>query len=316
MTPGAGIRTVDRMRWCVAALALTSVIAACGSSGDQGDAATPPRATTATPASQRQARAAAAGCPAAGRVDMDGGYLRVPAHARAGATPLVVVVIPGGDGDPADRLGVTRAANRRGIATLYPTRAQGGFRQLNDAQGHSDVDAVKALLDRVVAAGCVAPRRISITGVSNGAGFSARMACADPARFAAVVPVAAGYRALDPCPDAAATDFLAIHGTADSVVPYGGKPPDIKGNVPRYTAAWARRDGCASPPRSSSPRRRVTRYRYPGCDPGQRVELVRLTGTRHGWLGSSTRRFPTRNPSGFSATDELLRFVAAARRPA
>ena len=72
------------------------------------------------------------------------------------------------------------------------------------------------------------------------------MACALPDRFAAVVPVAAGYRALDPCPAAAHASFLAIHGSADTVVPYNGKRPDRAGSVPRYTARWARRDGCAA----------------------------------------------------------------------
>jgi polyhydroxybutyrate depolymerase len=199
---------------------------------------------------------------------------------------------------------------------LYPTRPGDHFWALDRAQGSADVDAVKGLLDRVVAAGCVDPRRISITGVSNGAGFAARMACEDPARFAAVVPVAAGYRALDPCPPGARTSFLAIHGSADTVVPYRGKPPDFKGNVPRYAAGWARRDGCLSPPRTTSPRPRVTRIRWRGCQGALRVGIVRLTGTTHGWPGARDPRFPMRNPSRFSATRELLRFVSAARRPA
>ena len=79
------------------------------------------------------------------------------------------------------------------------------------------------------------------------------MACALPDRFAAVVPVAAGYRALDPCPAAARASFLDIHGTADTVTPYNGKRPDRAGSVPRYTARWARRDGCAAGPVADHP---------------------------------------------------------------
>jgi polyhydroxybutyrate depolymerase len=152
--------------------------------------------------------------------------------------------------------------------------------------------------------------------VSNGAGFAARMGCELPGRFAAVIPVAAGYRALDPCPANARASFLAIHGTADTVVPFNGKRPDRKGNVPRYTARWAQRDGCSTTPRLTSPRALVTRYTYRGCDDGLRVELVRLTGTDHGWpRETSTGRLPRRNPSRFSATTEVLRFIDAARRP-
>jgi polyhydroxybutyrate depolymerase len=150
--------------------------------------------------------------------------------------------------------------------------------------------------------------------VSNGAGFAARMACALPDRFAAVVPVAAGYRALDPCPAEARASFLDIHGTADTVVPYNGKRPDRAGSVPRYTARWARRNGCAGSPAQTTPRRLVTRVRYRGCDDGLRVERLRLSGTDHGWPGAGPP-LPDHNPSGLSATRELLRFVATARRP-
>ena len=285
------------MRW---ALALCVVVAAaCGSSGD---------GATASPA---QAPPAGAGCPAAGRTDVRGGVLRMPGGARDGAVPLIVVVIPGGGGDATDRLGVARAANARGIAVVYPTSAGSGFWTLNDRQGSSDVDEVRGLLDRLAGTGCFDPARISITGVSNGAGFAARMACELPGRFAAVVPVAAGYRALDPCPAAARTNFLAIHGTGDTVVPYNGKRPGRAGSVPRYTAGWARRDGCEGR-RATTPRRLVTRYRWRGCDDGLRVELLRLTGTEHGWPGSTGERRPE-NPSGLRATAELLRFVADAR---
>jgi polyhydroxybutyrate depolymerase len=252
-------------------------------------------------------------CPQAGRSDVDGGDLHVPAGARPGATPLIVVVIPGGGGDRSDRLGVSAAATRQGFAVLYPT-SDDDFWSLNGAQGTADVDAVTALLDRTLAGGCFDPGRISITGVSNGAGFAARMACALPDRFAAVVPVAAGYRALDPCPAAARASFLDIHGTADTVTPYNGKRPDRAGSVPRYTARWARRDGCAAGPVQTTPRRLVTRVRYRGCDTGLRVERLLLSGTDHGWPGAGPP-LPDHNPSGLSATRELLRFVAAARRP-
>ncbi len=141
------------------------------------------------------------------------------------------------------------------------------------------------------------------------------MACELAGRFAAVVPVAAGFRALDPCPAQARASFLAIHGTADTVVPFNGKRPDRAGSVPRNTARWARRDGCGARPRTSAPRRLVTRVRYRGCDDGMRVEYLRLSGTDHGWPGAGPP-LPDRNPSGLSATREVMRFVRDARRPA
>jgi polyhydroxybutyrate depolymerase len=253
---------------------------------------------------------AQASCPPAGRSELDGGFLQMPAGARPGATPLIVVVVPGGRGDPSDRLGVTKAGTRAGFAVLYPT-SDDTFWALNRRQGAADVDAVSALLDKASASGCFDTRRVSITGVSNGAGFAARMGCELPGRFAAVVPVAAGYRALDPCPANARASFLDIHGTADTVVPYNGKRPDRAGSVPRYTARWARRDGCEES-RASTPHTLVTRFTYRGCDDGLRVERLRLSGTDHGWPGAGPP-LPDHNPSGVSATRELLRFISVAR---
>jgi polyhydroxybutyrate depolymerase len=273
-------------------------LAGCGGGAQRRAAADPPGAPSCSPP---------------GGSEVEGGHLRMPTAARPGATPLIVVVVPGGRGDRGDRLGVGAAATKQGFAVLYPT-SEDTFWALNHEQGDADVDAVKALLDRTLATGCFDARRIAITGVSNGAGFAARLACELPDRFAAVVPVAAGYRALDACPAAARASFLDIHGTADTVVPYNGKKPDRAGSVPRYTARWARRDGCAASPVQSAPRRLVTRVRYRGCDDGLRVERLRLSGTDHGWPGAGPP-LPDHNPSGVSATRELLRFVAAARRP-
>jgi polyhydroxybutyrate depolymerase len=298
------------------------VAAACGGSGDGGGAtsaaATTSNASAATSTAAATTQARQASCPAGGLRTVEGGLLRMPSNAQPGRTPLLVVVIPGGRGDPSDRLGVGRAGNRQGVALLYPTSPGSGFWQLNDQFGTSDVTAVTGLIDRQTQTGCFDENRISITGVSNGAGFAARMGCELPTRFAAVMPVAAGYRALDPCPSNARANFLDIHGTADTVVPINGKLPDRKGNVARYTNRWARRDGCSTAPRSSTPRRLVTRFTYTGCDAGLRVERVRLTGTQHGWPGSNAGprgRPPSANPSGFSATTEVLRFIRTARRP-
>jgi polyhydroxybutyrate depolymerase len=247
-------------------------------------------------------------CPSPGTSDVGGGTLVTPPHPSPGHVGLIIVVVPGGVGDPSDRLGVAHAARHAGVAVLYPTRTSGVFWQLNRAQGSSDVDNVSALLDHVLGGGCFDPRALTVTGVSNGAGFAQRLGCSRPGRFAVVAPVAAGYKALDPCPADERASFLDIHGTADTVVPYRGVPPERAGSVPRNTARWAKRNGCRSKPRPSHPGRLVLRQVYSGCGRGLHVEALRLTGTTHGWPGSKGDRSP-RNPSQLSATHELLSFV-------
>jgi polyhydroxybutyrate depolymerase len=296
-----------------------AVLAACGGSGGSSSAKSDPPATTTTArAAATTAQAQAASCQAAGLHTVDGGLLRMPSGAQPGRTPLLLVVIPGGVGDRRDRLGIGAPANRQGVAVLYPTSPGSTFWQLNDDFGTSDVTAVTALIQRELATGCFDANRVSITGVSNGAGFTARMGCKLPTTFAAVMPVAAGYRALDPCPATAHASFLDIHGTADTVVPINGKKPDRKGNVARYTNGVARRNGCRTPPRRTTPRPLVTHFTYTGCAAGIRVERYALTGTQHGWPGSRFGpggRPPSPNPSRFKATTAVLRFIRTARRP-
>jgi polyhydroxybutyrate depolymerase len=253
-------------------------------------------------------------CPPEGLTTVPNGQLRMPHGAKPGATRLLVAVMSGGDGDADDYLKLGTAANQEGIAVLYPTGRAGSIWQIAEYLGSSDVSLVSDLLDRVLATGCFDPNRISITGVSNGAGFATRMACRLPGRFAAVVAVAAGYRALDPCPTTRAS-FLAIHGSADTVVPFNGRPPDYKGNVQRYTGGWARRDGCSTTAWSYRPRHYVTRFVFDHCASGMKVQILLLAGTDHGWPGAPPP-FPSRNPSGVDGNLEVLRFVRHAVRPA
>ena len=282
-------------------LAACLTATACGAGGDS------PR-----PVSSATGTVAQSACPAAGGHGVDGGRLYVPSGATAGRTPLLVVVIPGPGGDSRDRLGLRRAALGRGLAVLYPTQS-GGFWSLNHAQGDDDLNAVRGLIERTLAGGCFDTRRVSATGVSNGAGFATRLACEMPGTFAGVAPVSAGFRALDPCSPRTRASLLAIHGTADTVVPYNGKRPGREGSVPRFAARWAGRSGCAPAPRVTTPRSRVTRIAYRGCDGKLGVAVVRLTGSTHGWFGARDPAFPQRNPSGFRATPEVVRFALGVR---
>jgi polyhydroxybutyrate depolymerase len=262
----------------------------------------------------KAAQQPAATCPPAGDVKLDAGHLRMPSGAKPGATRLLVAIMSGDDGDADDNLKLAATANAQGIAVLYPTARSGSTWQLNDSRGVTDVQGVTRLLDGALAGGCFDLHRISIVGLSNGGGFAVRMACKLPGRFAAVVAVSAGYRALDPCARDTRASFLAIHGTADTIVPFNGKLPDRKGNVPNYAARWAHRDGCPGSPETTYPHALVTRLVYRGCPDGLRVEVLRLSGTDHGWPGAAPP-WPKHNPSGVNASLEVLRFIRQATVP-
>jgi polyhydroxybutyrate depolymerase len=239
--------------------------------------------------------------------------LHVPRRARV-PVPLILAFHGAGGTGPgmAAYSALSAAADKRGFAVLYPSAAKRHFWSLNRAMGNQDIDRLKALLPQALAAACADGSRVFATGVSNGGGFAARAGC--ELDIAAIAPVAGGYRALDACPSGRRTSVLEIHGTADNVVPYEGKPPDRKGAVARYLAGWARRNACDARA-VTHPRRSVTRVRYTGCENGTAVEHLRLAGTDHGWPGAAPP-WPRHNPSGIDASEQILRFFASIASPA
>src|SRR4051812_18987499 len=182
------------------------------------------------------------------RLTVDGerhqALLHIP---RGGRGPLPLVLAFHGAGDSprftATYFGLTPIANREHFAVLYPQASHNTFWQLSPSQ-HEDVDAVRALLDRMAAMSCIDSTRVYATGASNGGGFAARVGCELADRMAAIAPVAGGYSALGPCAPSRPLPVLEIHGTRDQVVPYGGKPPDYDGSVARFLGEWTELDAC------------------------------------------------------------------------
>src|SRR5690242_4790637 len=165
----------------------------------------------------------------------------------------------GGTGDGfAGGTGFSDAADDHDFAVLYPGASKRNFWSLNDHMGTTDLDNLRALLPQAEALACT--NRVFATGVSNGGGFTARVAC-ELDDIVAIAPVAGGYRALDPCPSTRRVSVLEVHGTADHVVPYDGKQPDYAGSVPRYLSGWAKRDHCHKPTRTRETKV-VTHLRY------------------------------------------------------
>jgi polyhydroxybutyrate depolymerase len=103
---------------------------------------------------------------------------------------------------------------------------------------------------------------------------------------------------------------LEIHGTADPIVPYrnaSGRPDE---DIPAFIAAWARRDGCSPTSRPKRVSATVTRFRWPGCRAGARVEHLRLTGGKHIEL------LPQLRDAGVDPARAAWRFLSAQRLPA
>ena len=234
----------------------------------------------------------------------------------------------GGTGDGfAGGTGFSDAADDHGFAVLYPSAAAHQFWSLNDKMGTTDLDNLRALIPQALEAACT--DRVFATGVSNGGGFAARVAC-ELDDVVAIAPVAGGYRALDRCPSTRRVSVLEVHGTADHVVPYRGKQPDYAGAVSKYLAElgqtrWlreptgqpARDEGRHPPPlpalrerprgRAPPPRGRRPRLAGRGVGPGHqrgRPALLRTSGRAQRLRRRQPRGSQRRVEAGHAARDD------------
>jgi polyhydroxybutyrate depolymerase len=208
--------------------------------------------------------------------------------------------------------GLSAAADHAGFIVAYPTaRTAAAGWPLVRRDAHDEADDIRDFIDLAGRDLCADPTRVFVTGVSNGAGMTARLGCELADRLTAVAPVAGGYGSLSgPCRPSRPLSVLEIHGSADSVVPYYGKPPDFAGSVLRWLGEWRSLDRCPGRAvRSQTARYRAQKLVWRGCAGETVVEHYRLAGVGHTWPGS-----PQDRQSAFPAAAVVLGFFASRPR--
>jgi polyhydroxybutyrate depolymerase len=298
---------LSRRSWrALGAVALVLVLAGCGA------------ASAARPAAKAAAGAPCVPLPAgthrlvvqAGRVPI---VVHIPPALRVGAP--IVLALPGAGQtarDFADYTGYSRLADREHVAVAYATAAGSRpFWNITDAPGRAaDVPYLRSVVPAIVHAACADPDRVGVTGVSNGGGMSARLACDAADLIAAAAPVAGGYGALPDCRPSRPVPVLEIHGTADEVVPYRGKGNPVRGDVATFLAQWRRLDGCPAASRARPVNGEVLELRWTGCASGTQVVHDRVEGAPHGWPGEDRLG----GGDDFSSTLRTFRFLTAFHR--
>jgi polyhydroxybutyrate depolymerase len=127
--------------------------------------------------------------------------------------------------------GFNAIADREGFILVYPQGINGNwndgrgkvFNRRKDISKVDDVGFVSRMLDQFVASGQADPRRIYITGVSNGGMMTHRLGIELSEKLAAIAPVIANI------PTKIATrrpaqplSVLVMNGTEDSIIPWAG----------------------------------------------------------------------------------------------
>jgi polyhydroxybutyrate depolymerase len=244
--------------------------------------------------------------------------VHVPRVARSRQRLPLVLAFHGSGGTGAFMAGYSgleALSDRAGFISVFPSAARPHRRWVlanKDAGGPQDLAFVTQVLDSAEAMACVDTSRVYAAGVSNGGGMAARLGCELNGRLAAIASVAGGYSLLDACHPARPVSVLEIHGTADRVVPYAGRP-DGRGSVMGFLSGWTAMDGCHGTPRRSGYAPSTVMLRWSGCRDGTVVEHLRIYGGGHAWPGATP---PDRAPTArFSAANALWSFFRGQSRP-
>jgi polyhydroxybutyrate depolymerase len=154
------------------------------------------------------------------------------------------------------------------------------------------------------------PTRIYATGFSDGGAVANALACEMSDTFAAVAPVSGFHGDLDNCAINRPVSVLAIHGTADPLIPYEGRPGEIA-PVHLWLAAWAERNGCDPVSQVEELDRGLTVETWGDCDGGATVVLYTRPGGDHVWPGSAAGEELEGRPAELNATDLIWEFFEA-----
>ena len=250
---------------------------------------------------------------------------RVYRPASLALKPGLVIVLSGvfGSGFQAEvSTGFDAQADRLGWIAAYPDSVLDGWDAFGSTPdwglhpGADDVKFIGALIDRIVAGDGVEPGRVYVTGMSRGGMMTHRIGCELSSRVAAIAPVsgnmatATGSAADVPCNPTRPVSVLAIHGTADGVIPIAGGRVDIPFSpLVDVMARWRMADGCggASSVWTDGPST-TTSWLCPG---GTTVAMRVVEGGWHVWPGTPTG---VGGPDAFDGSRVVADFFAAHAR--
>jgi len=243
--------------------------------------------------------------------------LHLPPAVTDGAALPLVISLHGYNSNAAqqERLSQMSAkADAAGFVAAYP-EGIGNPQEWHFGPGEGaqqDVGFIRDLIGLIERSLPIDPKRIYVTGISNGAEMSYRLACDLADRVAAFAPVAGGYLTAMDCRPSRPVPAVAFHGTADNLLPYTGMPPLLE-PVHAGAESWASRNGCCAQAKVIDQQGDVTGEEWSECREGADVVLYTIAGKGHSWPGSAMPAAIT--TKDISATDAIWDFFAAHPMP-
>ena len=210
------------------------------------------------------------------------------------------------------RRGFNKLADRDGFIMVYPDGIELNWNdgrmdeEANDRAHRENIDDVgfiSALIDTMIKDYNIDPKRVYVTGISNGAIMSYRLACELSDKITAIAPVDGNisYAIFPECSPSRPVSVLAINNLNDPLVPFEGG--DINGKIRRIKLGkvlsvnesvefWVNRNMCSDTPvvteepdRDPGDGTRVTKTHYTDGIEGREVILYSVEGGGHTWPG-------------------------------
>lgn len=230
--------------------------------------------------------------------------------------PLVIALHGrGGNGESmilVTRRGFDQLADRDGFIVAYPDGIELNWNdgrkdeEANDRAHKEDIDDVgfiSALIDMMIKDYNADPKRVYVTGISNGAILTYRLACELSHKIAAIAPVDGNIpnMILHECSPSRPVSVLAINNVNDPLVPFEGG--EIYGHfhlvklghvlsVNESVGFWVSQNKCSTlpvvaeePDRDPKDGTRVTRKEFTNGLEGTEVILYYIEGGGHTWPG-------------------------------
>lgn len=251
-------------------------------------------------------------------------------------TRPLVIMLHGGGGDAdsaAVMTGFSKKAKQEGFIIVYP---EGSSRLLSLNTwnaGHccaysmkkdiDDVAFIDALIDDMVDNHGADPKRIYVTGMSNGAMLAHRIGRELGDKVTAIAPVVGAVFGDEPPPQKPVSTLIIV-GADDLNVPgeggngkhAGRKPPNDKPYAPATAqlSYWARGNKCPGPSENYHTDDYVLTGFY-NCENNTLVRYFLIRNNGHAWPGGEPGRPDADQPTwAFRATDVIWEFFEATSR--
>jgi polyhydroxybutyrate depolymerase len=201
-----------------------------------------------------------------------------PGYTGTTAVPLMMV-IHGAHNTPALARSWSQmdpVSNQNGFIVMYPAGLDcwnaGGI-LTGCTAADDDLGFLKAAVNDVKSHACIDPKRVSVTGISNGSMMAQYMACQAADIFSAVGGVAGPGGS---CKPSRPISVFYVHGTADTTVNYSSAQPTVD--------RWAKNNGCTGTPVETYNNMGSTKcVTHQTCTAGTEVTFCTVTGMGHCW---------------------------------